>query len=90
MIKIPYVSLRGRFLPRTLSNSFSLSLDSKIWPRAAALAERLWADPIIADYDEVETRLNAQTKRLTAVGLTPDALRPEWCLINEGNCPNYH
>uniref|UniRef100_A0A336MD78 Beta-hexosaminidase n=1 Tax=Culicoides sonorensis TaxID=179676 RepID=A0A336MD78_CULSO len=66
------------------------SLHTKIWPRAAALAERLWSDPIISNYDEVETRLNAQTKRLTAMGLTPDALRPEWCLLNEGNCPNYH
>lgn len=64
--------------------------DARIWPRAAAFAERLWTDPITFDYNAVEIRLNAQRKRLINLGLTPDALKPEWCLINEGECLNYN
>jgi len=66
------------------------SIHARIWPRAAALAERLWSDPITANYNEIETRLNQHRKRLLELGVTADALKPEWCLINEGECLNYN
>lgn len=88
-MKILYVStFYSIYINR--SQLINFKTDARIWPRAAALAERLWSDPITIDYDEAETRLNTHRKRLIDLGLTPDALRPEWCLQNEGQCKNYH
>ena len=61
------------------------SLDSRIWPRAAAAAERLWSDPeegtIVA-----EARFYRHRERLVTRGIQADAVTPEWCILNEGQC----
>lgn len=68
-----------------------MSLDTRLWPRASALAERLWTDPAVdADYlsvnEDVYTRLNTHRERLMDRGLRAEALWPKWCLQNPGMC----
>jgi hexosaminidase len=48
----------------------SLSIDSRIWPRAAAIAERLWSPQSTADVDDMYRRLWVESVRLQALGLT--------------------
>lgn len=62
------------------------SVENRIWPRAAALAERLWAEPSTG-WREAESRMLVQRERLVAQGIAADALEPQWCLQNEENCP---
>lgn len=61
------------------------SVESKIWPRAAALAERLWTNPE-TNWSAAEFRMINQRQRLVERGLDADVLQPEWCHQNEGGC----
>lgn len=67
------------------------SLDTRLWPRAAALAERLWSDPnldldTLAIQEDVYTRLNTHRDRLVTRGLNAEAMWPKWCAQNPGMC----
>lgn len=66
------------------------SVDSRLWPRAAAFAERVWSDPdddALGNVPEdVYTRLARQRGRLVGRGLAAEALWPEWCSENPGLC----
>ena len=46
------------------------SIDSRIWPRTAAIAERLWSPQSVNDVDDMYRRLWVENLRLEAVGLT--------------------
>lgn len=61
------------------------SIDSKVWPRAAALAERLWTDPDSSS-GAAEYRLLQHRQRLVTRGVAAEAITPEWCYQNEGQC----
>ncbi|XP_014243323.1 chitooligosaccharidolytic beta-N-acetylglucosaminidase [Cimex lectularius] len=61
------------------------NFDMKVWPRAAALAERLWSSPPIKSMD-AKYRLIAQVGRLFKLGINADQIMPEWCSLNEGRC----
>lgn len=61
------------------------SLDGRIWPRAAAVAERLWSDPE-APAAQAESRLQAHVDRLRRRELRPEAIAPQWCDQHEGHC----
>ncbi|KAJ9588965.1 hypothetical protein L9F63_017742, partial [Diploptera punctata] len=61
------------------------SLDGRFWPRAAALAERLWTNPE-ENWKEAEYRMLAHRERLVQRGIQPEALEPQWCFQNEGYC----
>ncbi|XP_054735710.1 chitooligosaccharidolytic beta-N-acetylglucosaminidase-like [Anastrepha obliqua] len=62
------------------------TLDYRLWPRASALAERLWSNPVDS-WREAESRILYHRERLVANGIHAEALQPEWCLQNENACP---
>jgi hexosaminidase len=45
-------------------------IDSRIWPRAAAIAERFWSPREVNNVDDMYRRLDAQSLRLEALRLT--------------------
>jgi hexosaminidase len=51
------------------------NIDSHIWPRNAAIAERLWSPQQITDVDSMYTRLNAVSLQLEWLGLTHRSAR---------------
>jgi hexosaminidase len=46
------------------------TIDSRLWPRTAAIAERLWSPGEVRDLDDMYRRLDVQSARLGALGLT--------------------
>lgn len=65
--------------------SDSTTLDARLWPRAAALAERLWAEPS-ENWQHAEQRMLSIRERLVRMGIQAESLEPEWCYQNEGYC----
>lgn len=61
-------------------------LDGRFWPRASALAERLWSDPETG-WRAAESRMLAHRERLVENGIAAESLQPEWCADHEGQCP---
>ena len=61
------------------------SLDNKLWPRGAALAERLWAEPE-TDSLAAQWRLVHHRRRMTARGVQADTMQPEYCHQYDGSC----
>lgn len=60
--------------------------DSRIWPRAAAVAERLWSDPE-TNAALAMTRFYRHNDRLRRTrGIKSDPLAPKYCIENEGEC----
>lgn len=47
-----------------------LSIDSRIWPRTAAVAERLWSPANVRDVDDMYRRLAVESLRIEAVAGT--------------------
>ena len=48
----------------------ALSIDSRVWPRSAAIAERFWSPESVNNVDDMYRRLDVESIRLEAVGLT--------------------
>lgn len=61
------------------------TIDPRVWPRAAAAAERLWSDPE-GSAALAEPRFYEHRDRLVKLGIRAEALAPEWCLQNDGQC----
>lgn len=61
------------------------TMDSRIWPRGIALAERLWSDPS-TDWKYAENRIMRQRERMAARNIAPDVIQPLWCFQNTGEC----
>ncbi|XP_055315467.1 probable beta-hexosaminidase fdl isoform X1 [Sitodiplosis mosellana] len=67
------------------------NVDARIWPRTAALAERLWSDPSDStDLDlvpkETFSRLSIFRSRLVEYGLEAEPLFPKYCAQNQDEC----
>jgi hexosaminidase len=46
------------------------TIDSRLWPRTAAIAERLWSPADVRDLDDMYRRLEIESVRLGTLGLT--------------------
>ena len=46
------------------------TIDSRIWPRTAAIAERLWSPQSVKDIDDMYRRLAITNRRLEELGMT--------------------
>lgn len=46
------------------------NIDSRIWPRMAAIAERFWSPAELSDVDSLYRRMDAESARLEFLGLT--------------------
>lgn len=63
------------------------TLETRIWPRSCALAERLWTDPDgDASWITAEMRLVHQRQRMVERGIAAEALQPQWCHQFEDRC----
>lgn len=62
------------------------NLMSRIWPRAAALAERLWTDRPEGATRPVHARLDVHRSRLVARGYKVSPLWSMWCTHNTYMC----
>ena len=52
------------------------TIDSRIWPRTAAIAERLWSPQDVRDIDDMYRRLEVMSLRLEAIGMTHKRNQP--------------
>jgi hexosaminidase len=46
------------------------NMDSRVWPRSAAIAERLWSPQSVTDVTSMYVRMNAESARLELLDLT--------------------
>jgi len=96
----PYKSLAGKWVitdPSQLAlieggeiamwseSADDISYSTKVWPRGAAIAERLWSDPI-SDWSAANDRMQFHRWRLVSRGVQAEGLQPLWCLQNQGAC----
>lgn len=66
-------------------------LDSRIWPRASALAETLWSGnrddkTRMKRSAEATDRLNEWRSRMVSRGVGAEPIQPLWCVRNPGMC----
>jgi len=61
------------------------SVEMKIWPKTAALAERLWSNPDMK-WREAQGRFINNRHRMVNLGIKADAEQPRWCHQNDGMC----
>ncbi len=63
------------------------NIDSRIWPRTAAIAERLWSPPEIKDVEDMYLRLACRSRDLESLGLTHNSSYPRMLMRMTGDLP---
>jgi hexosaminidase len=58
-----------------MEQTSSVDIDSRVWPTTATIAERLWSPRTVSDPDDMYRRLEVESLRLEAFGLTHIAQR---------------
>jgi len=53
------------------------TIDSRVWPRTAAIAERFWSPATVRDVDSMYARMELEAQRLQDYGITPKATTEE-------------
>lgn len=61
-------------------------LETRLWPRAAAFAERVWSDPPIFDQNDVFRRIDFHSRRLKNRGFRVAAIWPQICSLHPDKC----
>eukprot|EP01116_Phalansterium_solitarium_P024359 TRINITY_DN8907_c0_g2_i1.p1 TRINITY_DN8907_c0_g2~~TRINITY_DN8907_c0_g2_i1.p1 ORF type:complete len:517 (-),score=129.53 TRINITY_DN8907_c0_g2_i1:147-1697(-) len=59
------------------------AFDVRVWPRAGAIAERLWSAQNITDPDVAVFRLGAQRCRMVRRGISAGPLFPDFCVLSQ-------
>ncbi|KAF0691923.1 Aste57867_16919 [Aphanomyces stellatus] len=60
-------------------------VEAKVWPRAAAFAERAWSNPTTSWKDAI-ARMCIQRDRIAESGIGADAIQPAWCRQHLNDC----
>ncbi|KAL6513496.1 Beta-hexosaminidase 2 [Orobanche gracilis] len=72
----------------------AIVMDSRIWPRASAMAEGLWSgnrdEMGKKRYAEATDRLNEWRYRMVRRGIGAEPIQPLWCVKNPGMCNTVH
>ena len=66
------------------------NIHTRIWPRAAALGDKLWSPNTPLDLIALVKRLNALSAKLNAKGIPTSSITNEWCEIHPDVCFKYH
>ncbi|GJQ81571.1 hypothetical protein Trydic_g9948 [Trypoxylus dichotomus] len=65
------------------------SLETRVWPRSAAFAERVWSNPYVQHNIiplHTYTRLDSQRERMSRRNIKSEVLWPRYCTLNPGKC----
>ena len=63
------------------------NIDSRIWPRTAAIAERFWSPQSTTDIPSMYFRMEAESTRLEWLGLTQRSYQPQMVRRMAGSAP---
>jgi hexosaminidase len=59
----------------------SVNYDSRVWPRACAVAERLWSPQGVTNVAAAQTRLIEHACRLEQRGVRSGPIQPDYCVL---------
>uniref|UniRef100_A0A7S4I501 beta-N-acetylhexosaminidase n=2 Tax=Vannella robusta TaxID=1487602 RepID=A0A7S4I501_9EUKA len=59
----------------------SLNYDSRVWPRACAVSERLWSPQDVVDQTDATTRLTEHRCRIARRGVGASPIVPDYCSL---------
>merc|ERR1712137_746356 len=68
----------------------SVNYDSRVWPRACAVSERLWSQADVTDVSDATTRLTEHRCRLARRGIGASPIVPDYCSIPYTPYENLH
>merc|ERR1712137_290867 len=68
----------------------SVNYDSRVWPRACAVSERLWSQADVMDVSDATTRLTEHRCRLARRGIGASPIVPDYCSIPYTPYENLH